>query len=193
MNIRQKVRISLPQNAKKLSDLHPDFAGKFETEDEQWSAAAWLAVTKKGAPYMSLQLTRDVPARKLKFAIWRTEHTQPEDPHFESNQEADGRSHHLQAWLLPAGNDFRLELHIESAQGNDEPSKVSAALAATQKRIEAFLSESGAATLPPNSFERPSMPAAKIAQDEDEGPDDVPFRARIYADVKGSRLNRRVF
>ena len=85
---------------------------------------------------MSLQLTRDVPARKLKFAIWRTEHTQPEDPHFESNQEADGRSHHLQAWLLPAGNDFRLELHIESAQGNDEPSKVSAALAATQKRIE---------------------------------------------------------
>jgi len=194
MNITKEVRVSLPQNSKKTTDSHPDFTGKLEIEDEQWSVAAWLSQTKKEAQYLSLQLTCDAPARKLKFAIWKTEHTFPEDPHFESNQVAEGHSYHLRAWLLPIGNDHRLELRIESAQDNGEQNEVSEALAATRKRIEAFLSESGAATLPPNSG-RLSRPAAKVAKEEDKDGalDDIPFFSRVHKDVRQSRLNRRVF
>ena len=139
-------------------------------------------------------MTCEGTSRKLNFAIWKTEHEFPENAHFESTQVAEGRTYQLKAWLLPAGKDYRLELTIESAPANGEHSEVSEALAATRKRIEAFLSESGAATLPPNSG-RASAAAARAAKDEDENgvPDDIPFFSRVQEDVRQSRLNRRVF
>jgi hypothetical protein len=175
--ITKEVRVSLPQNSKKISDAHPDFVGKHEIEDEEWSLAAWLNETKKHAPYVSLQLTCDDTSQKLKFAIWKGRHETPEDPHFEATQEAEGRAYQFRVWILPVGKDYRLELSIEAVPGNGDHSEVSSALAITKKRIADFIAEAGTATLPPNSG-RSSMSAAKVAklaQDADEELDNIPF------------------
>jgi hypothetical protein len=164
----QQISVSLPQNDRKISDSHPDFTGKFEVKDEQWSAVAWLNTTKTGAPYVSLRLSDDA-SKNLKFPIWKAKHELPEDPHFESTEVVEGRAYHLQAWLLPAGANYRLELTIEAVSPNGERSVAASALETSKKRIADFLAESGVAILPPN----PAI--AKAAKDEDEDLDNIPF------------------
>src|SRR6516225_12380555 len=123
------TRISLPQNDRRTTELHPDFTGRFELGGKQWSAAAWMSRTKKGDPYLSLQLTCDDTSKRLKFAIWKAAHEIPEDPHFESTQEAEGRAYQLQAWVLPASNGWhRLELTIETVSATSERNGTSSAL-----------------------------------------------------------------
>jgi hypothetical protein len=192
------IRVSLPQNINKLSDSHPDFGGKLEIADEQWSAAEWLNRTKKDTPYLSVHLTCDSSSRKLKLAIWKSSHEIPEDPHFASTQNIDSHTYQLRAWLLPVGDDYRLELTIEAATNNGEFGEISGPLATTKKRIAEFIAESGTAILPENPVgaRRPiKKTASSIAKNEDDdgAPDDIPFFSRVCTDVRQSRLNRRVF
>jgi hypothetical protein len=169
------TRISLPQNDEKITGSHPDFRGRFELGEKQWSAAAWMNETKRGEPYIALQLTCDATSKKLKFAIWKGKHEIPEDPHFESTQEAEGRAYQLQAWVLPASNGWhRLELTIETVPAASARNGASSALETSKKRIADFLAESGEAILPPNSAPAPtSAPVAKAVKDEDE--DSIPY------------------
>jgi hypothetical protein len=197
MSAPSYIRASLPQNVGKLSDSHPDFAGKLEIQDEQWSAAVWLNRTKKDTPYLSLQLTCEATSRRLKLAVWKSSHEIPEDPHFASTQDIDSHAYQLRAWLLPAGDDYRLELIIEAATNNGEHGEIGT-LASTKKRIAEFIAESGTAILPENSVgtRRPiKKTASSIAKNEDDdgAPDDIPFFSRVCTDVRQSRLNRRVF
>jgi hypothetical protein len=171
------TRISLPQNDRRTTELHPDFTGRFELGGKQWSAAAWMSRTKKGDPYLSLQLTCDDTSKRLKFAIWKAAHEIPEDPHFESTQEAEGRAYQLQAWVLPASNGWhRLELTIDATPTTGNHNGTSSALETSKKRIADFLAESGEAILPPNSAPAPtSAPVAKAVKDEDEDLDEIPY------------------
>jgi hypothetical protein len=200
--ITQKVRVSLPQNHKKISDVHPDFLGKLRLENANWITAAWVSTTKRNDPYLSLQLTGEGPAQteKIKLAIWKNHERRrqnPEDPHFESIQEMFGHDFQLRAWVMPVGDDYRLELTI--APLNGEHGEISEALATTKRRLSDFLAESGAAKLPPNSTrtsaaaDKTAPPTTKPSQNDDNEPDDIPFVTRIYKDVRQSRLNRRVF
>jgi hypothetical protein len=200
--ITQKVRVSLPQNNKKLSDAHPDFLGKLQLENASWTTAVWLSTTKRNDPYLSLQLTGEGSAQteKIKLAIWKNHERQrekTEDPHFESTQEMFGCDFQLRAWVMPVGDDFRLELIIEPLNG--ERGEISEALGTTKRRLADLLAETGAAKLPPNSTrtsaaaDKTATPTTKPVQDDDNEPDDIPFVTWIYRDVRQSRLNRRVF
>jgi hypothetical protein len=172
-NLTQKFRGSLPQNNKKLTDAHPDFVGRIQMQNANWSAAAWLNTTKQNVPYLSLQLTGDGPAQneKIKVAIWKNHERRrenSEDPHFESVQEMFGQEFQLKAWVTPVGDDYHLELTIEPTNG-----EISEALAATKKRLSDFLAESGVARL--LSISTPaSTPVTGITQNDDE-PDHTPF------------------
>ena len=175
-NLTRKVRGSLPQNKKKLTDAHPDFVGKLQIQNANWSGAAWLNTTKQNVPYLSLQLTGDGPAQneKIKVAIWKNHERRrenSEDPHFESVQEMFGQDFQLKAWVKPVGDDYHLELTIEPTNG--EHGEISEALATTKKRLADFLAESGVAK-PPSISTPASTPVNGITQNEDE-PDDNPF------------------
>jgi hypothetical protein len=168
-NLNQQFRASLPQNDKKREDSHPDFLAKLSIWNTEYSAAAWLSNTSKNDLYIALRLTSEsqVQAEKIKLAIWRNhERATAEDPHFLSTQEIFGRDFALQAWILPVGDDYRLEIDIKPASAALE---VSAAAQNTKDRIAGFLAETGLPTLPPSQGATASLLAA------DNEPDDIPF------------------
>ena len=171
-NLSEKFRGSLPQNGRKREDSHPDFTAKLNIWNTPYSAAAWLSHTQKNDLYIALRLTSEGQSQsdKIKLAIWRNhERLSAEDPHFESVQEIFGRDFALQAWILPAGDSYRLEIMIEPASAALE---VSDAVRGIRERIADFLAETGVAALPPTKKTPARLPAGDKESDE---PDDIPF------------------
>ena len=147
------------------------------------SAAAWLATTQKGDPYIALRLTSEEQSQseKIRLAIWR-EHARANeaDPHFRSVQEVYGYAFALCAWLQPSapkanGDDsYQLELIIEPVTVTEETD----ALRVSKQGIADFLATEGMPALPPMQNAPPALPPARkpVASRGDESePDDIPF------------------
>jgi len=169
--LSEKFRGSLPQNSRKREDSHPDFTAKLNIWNTPYSAAAWLSNTQENDPYIALRLTSDAASQseKVKLAIWRNhQRTSASDSHFRSKQEIFGSDFALQAWILPAGDDYRLEITIEPVS---TALKVSDAVQDTRKRIADFLAETDVPALPAVKETAASLPAGS----QDGEPDDIPF------------------
>jgi hypothetical protein len=170
--LSEEFRGSLPQNARKREDSHPDFTAKLNIWQTPYSAAAWLSNTQKGDLYLALRLTSEGQSQseKIKLAIWHNhERISAEDPHFQSIQEIFGHDFALQAWILPTGDNYRLEITIEPASPAQEASD---AVQGTRERIADFLTKTGVASLPPTH----KTPARLLAGDkESDEPDYIPF------------------
>jgi hypothetical protein len=172
-DLAQKFRGSLPANSKKREVSHPDFAAKITAWGTVYSAAAWLGTTKKDDLYIALSLTSDEGAQteKLKLPLWRNHDRQSaSDPHFRAVQEIFGHDFTLQGWLLPAGDNYRLEITIEPIDADG--GEVSDAALDTRERIASFLAEVGGPALPP-APKTAGLPAPPLGVDEE--PADIPF------------------
>jgi hypothetical protein len=171
-NLSEKFRGSLPQNGRKREDSHPDFTAKLNIWNTPYSAAAWLSSTQKNDLYIALRLTSDGASQseKIKLAIWRNhERSSASEPHFQSVQEVFGRDFVLKAWILPAGDNYRLEITIEPASA--AALEVSDAVQDTRERIADFLAQTGVTALPPTQ-NTAKLPTGDKESDE---PADIPF------------------
>jgi hypothetical protein len=171
-DLTEKFRGSLPPNGKKKEDSHPDFVARLSLWSTTYASAAWLGTTKKGDLYIALSLTSEGESQteKIKLPLWRNHDRHVvSDPHFQSVQAIFGHDFALKAWLLPTGDNYRLEITIEpvdTARG-----EVSDAARDTKERIVRFLAEAGEVALPP----APTTAARLPASTEDREPDDIPF------------------
>jgi hypothetical protein len=172
-NLDENFRGSLPQNTRKREDSHPDFTAKLNIWNTPYSAAAWLSQTKKNELYLALRLTSEQGSQseeKIKLALWcNRERLTADDSHFQSVQEIFGHDFECQAWILPAGESYRLELTIKPASA---PLEVLDATQGVRDRIADFLAKTGVATLPPAAKRTARLPAGDNDSDE---PDDIPF------------------
>jgi hypothetical protein len=173
-NLSETFRGSLPQNSRKKENNHPDFTAKLTIWGTAYSVAAWLNHTKKADPYIALRLTSEGTSQseKIKLVIWNNhDRSSVSKPRFASTQEIFGHDFALRAWIMPAGDNYRLEIVIEPLSAVAQ--EVSDALLGAKERIANFLAETGVASLPPMQFAPAKLP---IGADRGlDGPDDIPF------------------
>jgi hypothetical protein len=178
-NLSEKLRGSLPQNSRKKDDLHPDFVAKLNIWNTAYSIAAWLNKTQKNDLYIAVRLTTDGTSQseKIKLTIWRNhERSGASDPHFQSTRDIFGRAFALKAWILPAGENYRLEIAIEPASSGLESSDV---VRNTRDRLARFLAETGVAVLPPAK----EVPARLLNNSNDTEPEETLLKERISRHV----------